>query len=105
MFRKLRKENNSIGSTWSIKTFLSQSTELEYKWRDEIVRFFENTKNEANAAVIASTIIDRDKIKDDVIQKEIKTKISMGLSAMFRDEKVIRERKSSDDGYVYRLIK
>lgn len=94
------KESETINSSdiFSIK----KATE-NYGWRKEIYYYLQNVKPTASANDISLFIFERDQVVNDEVKKEIKDNISIGLSSLFRVDRVTREKRDGDKEFIYKL--
>jgi len=73
-----------------------------YSWRGEINAYFDKTPTaRADSSMIAKIICVRDGITNLKAEQHIKNNLSIGFSAMFRDGKLKREKKTGVEEYWY----
>lgn len=78
----------------------SDSEKITYKWTIEVDNFFTKTSMPSSTTAISDFLIERDKINNVEFIKEIKNKISITCSGLFRSGKLLR-RKLPNGEYEY----
>lgn len=72
---------------------------MDYKWRREVIDYLDFIATSATANAIANYIVARDKIMDIEVAKELRNKIAITCSGLYRDKKLEREGNSKEYHY------
>lgn len=81
--------------------FSSISDRIDYKWRQEVLDYLQAIHTYSTSTSIANYVIKRDGITDVEVAKDLRNKIAITCSGLFRDKKL--EREGLPGAYFYSL--
>jgi len=107
LFAAISKKNEIISSLESMKKNSPEESEnlqgLSIKWRSVILDHFNSNPAPAASNEVADSISDRLNLISPAVRKQVRDKVAITLSGMFRDARIWRVRDETS-GYKY-LIK